>query len=600
MLLQYFGFKVDPFGVNPDPRCLYLSRTHRQALEALEFGFSSNRGFTAMIAPPGTGKTTLLFRFLEDIRDSARVVFLFDIDPECEPREFVAHILRDLGIAPARGSAKMHDQLSNEVIKENRAGRKFVIVIDEAQNLSEAVLERVRLLTNFETSRGKLIQIILSGQSQLSEKLLHASLVQLRQRISTVCHIESLSAEETVGYIDYRLKMAGSLGENLFTAGAVKLIAEASQGTPRTINNLCFNALALCAKMNLRQVDATMVATVIAGLQLTPQSSAPIETPAAAPIVAPAVPVAAAPMTMAPIAAAPERPTERKAYIGLRLIPSTYETAAPAIASVDSSSGESPDQPAEHKFWVRTKLRLLHLLPATTGSVMLWVPSAVIILVVAFLGVLRLTELWAPPNQPNWPQSTSGDQSTVLAAPPAAPSPDTDEPAATESTSPSDPGSPADNPSSAPAATPRPMQARASIPKPSPATAAPATNWTATPAAKPLHANASNPKPAAAVAQPSASTAKEPSASRMPSAANSSGSSAPTPMPSTAAQPAANPVAPSASAANPVAAPHSSTSAAPAATAPKQVHAALTSNTPVATQPSAPVSVRPALSQPNP
>jgi general secretion pathway protein A len=567
MLLKYFGFKEEPFGVNPDPRCLYLSRTHQEALEALQFGFSSNRCFTAMIAPPGMGKTTLLFRFLEDIGDSARVVFLFDLDPQCEPREFVAYILRDLGIVPAHGSAEMHEQLSNAVIRENRAGRKFVIVIDEAQNLSDAVLERVRLLTNFETSRGKLIQIVLSGQSQLSEKLLHASLVQLRQRISTVCHIQSLSVEETVGYIDYRVKMAGYLGQPLFTAGAVKLIAEASHGTPRTINNLCFNALALCCKLRLRQVDAAMVAKVIAGLQLIPQSSAPI---AAAPTV--------------PIAAAPERPRESNAYIGLRLIHSTYETAAPADAPAAASSGESPDQPTERKFWERTKLRLMHLLPATTGSVMLWVPSAAIILVVAFLGVLRLTELWAPQTQ-----STGVDQSTVMDAPPPAPAPDTDEPAATESTSPSDPGSPVDKTSSAPAAAPRPLQASTSIPKPSPATTSPAST------SRPLHANASNPKPAAAVAQPGASTAKEPSASKEPSAPNSRGSSASIPMPSAAAQPVVTPAAPAPSAANPVAAQHSSTPAAPIATAPKQVHAALSANAPVAAQPSASPSVRPAL-----
>ena len=562
MLSQHFGFKEDPFGVNPDPRCLYLSRTHQQALEALEFGFSNNRGFTAMIAPPGMGKTTLLFRFLDNIRDSARVVFLFDLDPQCEPREFVAYILRDLGIVPAHGSAEMHDQLSNAIIKENRAGRKFVIMIDEAQNLSDPVLERVRLLTNFETSRGKLIQIVLSGQTQLSEKLLHASLVQLRQRISTVCHIESLSAEETVGYIDYRVKMAGYLGQPLFTAGAVRLIAEASHGTPRTINNLCFNALALCAKMNLRQIDASMVAKVIASLQLVPKSSAPIA--------APAVPVAA------PIAAAPERPRESNAYV----------TAAPAIGPVAASSGESPDQPTERKFWERTKLRLMHLLPATTGSVMLWVPSAAIILVVAFLGVLRLTELWAPQAQP-----ASVDQSTVLAAPPSAPAPYTDEPAATESTSPSDPGSPSDKPNSAPAAAPKPMQARASIPKPSPATAAPATIWPPAPATKPLHADGSKPKPAA-LAQPSASTSKEPSASIRPSASNSRGSSASIPMPSAGAQPA---VTPSSSAANPAAAQRSSTPAAPAAAAPKQVRAALAAKAPVAAQPSASPSVRPAL-----
>jgi hypothetical protein len=170
----------------------------------------------------------------------------------------------------------MHEQLSEALVRETRAGRKFVIVIDEAQNLSDAVLERVRLLTNFETSRGKLMQIVLSGQPQLSDKLMHPSLLQLRQRISTICRIDPLSPEETVSYIGYRLKQAGYDGEPLFANDALKLITEASQGTPRTINNLCFNALSLCRALNSKQVDGTMVSEVIADLQLTPQSREPI------------------------------------------------------------------------------------------------------------------------------------------------------------------------------------------------------------------------------------------------------------------------------------------------------------------------------------
>jgi len=275
MLSQYFGFQEDPFGSTPDPRYLYPSETHREAMASLKYGFFSNRGFTAMIAPPGMGKTTLLFRFLEDIRETSRSIFLFDIDPGCEPREFVGYILRDLGITPGKGSAEMHQQLSEALVRETRAGRKFVIVIDEAQNLSDAVLERVRLLTNFETTRGKLMQIVLSGQPQLSDKLMQPSLLQLRQRISTICRIEPLSAEETIAYIGYRLKQAGYDGEPLFTNDALKLITEASQGTPRTINNLCFNALSLCRALNRKQVDGTMVSEVIADLQLTPQSKKP-------------------------------------------------------------------------------------------------------------------------------------------------------------------------------------------------------------------------------------------------------------------------------------------------------------------------------------
>ena len=272
MLLEYFGFQREPFRATPDPRCLYPSHTHREALASLEYGFHSNRGFTAMIASPGLGKTTLLLRFLEEIRESARSVFLFDIDTDCEPKDFIAYILRDIGITPGLSSSEMHEQLSTALAKENRAGRKFVVVIDEAQNLSDAVLERVRLLTNFETSSGKLLQIVLSGQPQLSDKLMQASLVQLRQRVSTVCHISPLTSEETTAYIDFRLKQAGYDGNPLFTDDALKQIWEASQGTPRIINNLSYNSLALCRALNKKKVDGSMLSEVVADLQLIPKA----------------------------------------------------------------------------------------------------------------------------------------------------------------------------------------------------------------------------------------------------------------------------------------------------------------------------------------
>ena len=273
MLQQYFGFQKEPFGSGPDPQCLYPSHTHREALASLQYGFSSNRGFTVMIAPPGMGKTTLLFRFLESIGESAQTVFLFDIAPECEPWELVAYILRDIGITPGHSSPEMHEQFADALVKANRAGRKFLIVIDEAQNLSEAVLERVRLLSNFETSRGKLLQIVLSGQPQLFDKLTQDSLVQLRQRVSTICHLDQLSAEETADYVDYRLKQAGYIGEQLFTDNALNLISEVSRGNPRIINNLCFNSLSICCALKRKQVDDNMVSEVIADLQLAPQST---------------------------------------------------------------------------------------------------------------------------------------------------------------------------------------------------------------------------------------------------------------------------------------------------------------------------------------
>ncbi len=546
MLLQYFGFKEEPFGVSPDPRCLFLSRTHRQALEALEFGFSSNRGFTAMIAPPGMGKTTLLFRFLEDIRDSARIVFLFDLDATCEPREFVAYILRDLGITPSHSSAEMHDQLSKALMKENQHGRRFVIVIDEAQNLSEAVLERVRLLTNFETSRGKLIQVVLSGQPQLSDKLLQSSLVQLRQRISTVCHLEPLSDEEIAAYIDYRVKMAGYLGPSLFTAAAVKLIAEASHGTPRTINNLCFNALFQCCKLKARQVDAAVVAKVIAGLQLVPQSNVPAAIPSDIPV-APAV---------EPIA---EPPRKRREFAGLHLTPQPDD-------SIPAGVSDSAHQPAEPGFWEKTRLRLVHLLPSTAGSVLLWVPSAALVLAITFVGVLRFTEVLAPQ-----PPATGIDTTTEMSVPPPSDAPD---PSATETASPTDPGSGVRNPGSEPAAAPT-AQASASIPKPSPIAAKPAPS---VPARAPSDSSSSNSNQ-----QPLQGSASIP----MPSLAAQPVVMAPQ---DNAQQPATNPGAT-------LAAPQQNP-ASPAASAPRQVHAALAGSAPQPAQAATAPSVRPALPQP--
>ena len=272
MFLRFFGLNEDPFGVTPEPRFLYHSNTHREALASLRYGFQSNRGFTALIASPGLGKTTLLYRFLDDIRHSARSVFLFDVDSECSPRELITSILRDLGVTPDPTAWGMHEQLNKVLVEEARAGRTVVIIIDEAQNLSEAALETVRLLSNFETASAKLIHIVLSGQPQLLDKLVQPSLIQLRQRITTFCRLDALSAEEASHYIQHRLTLAGYSGKALFTDEAVRLISTASRGIPRTINNLCFNALSICRALNKEQVTGNMVEEAIADLQMSPVS----------------------------------------------------------------------------------------------------------------------------------------------------------------------------------------------------------------------------------------------------------------------------------------------------------------------------------------
>lgn len=269
MLLRCFGLNDDPFGVTPEPRFLYQSDTHREALAGLKCGFYGNRGFTSLIASPGLGKTTLLQCFLGDIRDTACSAYLFDIDSQTQPGELIAAILRDIGITPQGSSSEMREQLNAALAQEARAGRLVVVVVDEAQNLSDAALESLRLLSNFETASQKLMHIILAGQPQLSDRLKSPALIQLRQRITTVCRLTRLTKDETCAYIGHRLSVAGYAGDSLFTEEAIVLIAEVSHGIPRTINTLCFNALLICRALNKKRVDRCMVEEAVADLQLS-------------------------------------------------------------------------------------------------------------------------------------------------------------------------------------------------------------------------------------------------------------------------------------------------------------------------------------------
>lgn len=265
MFLQHFNLAEQPFGATPDPRFLFQTAAHREALASLYTGFMGNRGFTVLIAEPGMGKTTLLFEFLDHIRGRAKTAFLFDT--LCEPKELLSLILQDLGISPAPTAARRHRQLNDMVAAMARSGRRVVVVIDEAQNLSADALEAVRLLTNFETTRSKLLQVVLAGQPQLAEKLMRPELSQLRQRVSTVCQLTPLTSAETAAYIVHRLRRSGC-GKPLFSAGAVRMIADASRGVPRIINTLCFNSLCLCRARGLKSVDQSVVAEAIGDLDL--------------------------------------------------------------------------------------------------------------------------------------------------------------------------------------------------------------------------------------------------------------------------------------------------------------------------------------------
>jgi general secretion pathway protein A len=274
MFLDYYGLREQPFGVTPDPRYLYLSSSHREALSSLFYAIETNRGFSSLIAEPGMGKTSLLFKVLDSFKTSARTAFLFQTD--CTPYEFLGSLLHDLGISAKKDDLpKMREALNSALLAEMQAGRRFVVVIDEAQNLDERVLESVRLLSNFETADAKLMHIVLAGQPQLADKLARPELLQLRQRVSTVVHLTPFSLKETIAYITHRMRVAGYAGPPLFTRESVEMVFRFSQGIPRNINNLCFQALTIGFGTQRKKIDGQILREVLADLELTPRAPRP-------------------------------------------------------------------------------------------------------------------------------------------------------------------------------------------------------------------------------------------------------------------------------------------------------------------------------------
>jgi general secretion pathway protein A len=267
LFLEHFGLSSDPFGVTPDPRFLYLGEQHREALASLAYGTETNRGFLALVAKPGMGKTSLLYQYMEDLRGKARTAFIFRTD--CDSREFIRQVLLDFDIdAGGKDLPAMHETLNKVLAEDTRAGRRVVLIIDEAQNLEEKVLESVRLLSNFETPWTKLMQIVIAGQPSLAEKLTRPSMAQLRQRISMVIRLAPLNAAESDAYIDHRLNVAGCKDLNLFSTEARSLIAQHSGGIPRTINNICFNAMSVACALKNKTVDPASVLETVADLDL--------------------------------------------------------------------------------------------------------------------------------------------------------------------------------------------------------------------------------------------------------------------------------------------------------------------------------------------
>ena len=260
MYLRFFGLNEKPFAITPDPRYLYLSERHAEALAHLLYGINESGGFIQLTGEVGTGKTTVVRTLLSRVPHHADVAVI--LNPRVTPVEFLLTICEELGLGIAdadRDSVKqMVDALNRRLLSAHAEGRRIIVIVDEAQNLSAEVLEQVRLLTNLETPTQKLLQIILIGQPELRELLDRTDLRQLAQRITGRYHLEPLSKEETLGYVRHRLRVAGA-AEDIFTPAALAEVHRLAAGIPRVINVTCDRALLGAYTEETRKVTSSLV-----------------------------------------------------------------------------------------------------------------------------------------------------------------------------------------------------------------------------------------------------------------------------------------------------------------------------------------------------
>ncbi|MFO1402705.1 MAG: AAA family ATPase [Steroidobacteraceae bacterium] len=260
MYLSFFGLAEKPFAITPDPRYLYLSGRHADALAHLIYGITEAGGFIQLTGEVGTGKTTTIRSLLARVPQDAEIALI--INPKMSPLEFLQTICEELGIGvpdTAEGNAReLVGILNRYLLRAHAEGRRVVLVVDEAQNLAPTVLEQVRLLTNLETETQKLLQIILIGQPELRELLARNDLRQLAQRITARFHLDPLSREETRAYVQHRLRIAGATSD-IFTRRALAEVYRVSGGVPRVINILCDRALLGAYTSDEHQVTPSLV-----------------------------------------------------------------------------------------------------------------------------------------------------------------------------------------------------------------------------------------------------------------------------------------------------------------------------------------------------
>ncbi len=238
MYLDHFKLRVKPFELLPDPEFLFPSAVHRKALAYLEYGIQEHSGFVLFTGEVGTGKTTLIRRLLDQIPERTTIAKIFNT--QVNSAQLLRMINDDFGLTGVSlDKAEMLRELNEFLIDQYAAGRRSILIIDEAQNLGPAQLEEIRLLSNLETGHAKLLQIILVGQPELRDRLSSPQLIQLRQRILVHCHLSPLTTEDTEHYILHRLELAGNREALIWQDGVMELIHQATRGIPRLINILC-------------------------------------------------------------------------------------------------------------------------------------------------------------------------------------------------------------------------------------------------------------------------------------------------------------------------------------------------------------------------
>ena len=258
MYERYFGFKERPFRLVPDPAYLFLGRSHQEAMAHLVYTVKAGEGFVALTGEVGTGKTTLCRAFLAQLEKDTEVAYIFN--PPADPVDLMRAVNRDFGLSCESGELQeLIHCLNAFLIEKKRQEKQILLIIDEAQNLNRHVLEQIRLLSNLETDRSKLLQIILVGQPELTKTLESEQLRQLRQRITLRCRLEALSLAESEAYIRHRIHLASQNGRLLFTKGAIRRIFRFSEGIPRLINMVCDRGLLAAFTEDRKVVDARTV-----------------------------------------------------------------------------------------------------------------------------------------------------------------------------------------------------------------------------------------------------------------------------------------------------------------------------------------------------